>query len=389
MISKKNIIVIAMGCLAAAAMGTSVNAMGVFYLPVSQSLGVSTGQFGVHTTLMMLTMAFTGLALPKLLKKYSIVQLVSTGMILAASSTFLMGLSTNLYAFYALGIIKGIGIPFYSMIVIMPIVNNWITLNKGMYTSIIVSFSGLVGAFASYLFGEIIIMFGWQVGYFVAAASIIILCLPTLLFRVELTPDAHNEDSAASSKPTPFNKRTLRYFNFVVFAFLINFICGFVQYLPAYADSVGVAASIGVLMLSMAQMGNVSSKLLIGFVVDWIGSYKSTLVLIMLGLISTLLLYTGIASVFLVSSFVFGVIYASASVSIPLLTEHYFSKEHFVVAYATINMVMNIGSALSQSVYGFLYDFFGSYGSVLLIVGFLYIMTLVLVSMVNFSKQRA
>ena len=149
MISKKNIIVIAMGCLAAAAMGTSVNAMGVFYLPVSQSLGVSTGQFGVHTTLMMLTMAFTGLALPKLLKKYSIVQLVSTGMVLAASSTFLMGLSTNLYAFYALGIIKGIGIPFYSMIVIMPIVNNWITLNKGMYTSIIVSFSGLVGAFAS------------------------------------------------------------------------------------------------------------------------------------------------------------------------------------------------------------------------------------------------
>lgn len=385
---KKNIIVIAMGCLAATAMGTSVNAMGVFYLPVSQSLGVSTGQFGVHTTLMMLTMAFTGLALPKLLKKFSLVKLVTFGMLLASTSTFLMGFSTKLYAFYALGILKGVGIPFYSMIVIMPVVNNWITVNKGMYTSIIVSFSGIVGAFASYLFGEIIIMFGWQVGYFVAASSIILFCLPTILLGVELSPDKVTIETEDTIEPKPFNKKTINYFNFVVFAFLINFICGFVQYLPAYADSVGVAASVGVLMLSFAQFGNVSSKLLIGFVVDWIGSYKSTLILIILGLASTLLLYTGVSSVFLVSSFIFGVIYATASISIPLLTEHYFSKEHFVVAYATINMVMNIGSALSQSVYGFLYDFFGSYSNVLLTVGLLYIMTLVLVSIVNFSKQR-
>ena len=386
---KRFSVVVALSGLAAAAMGLSVNSMGVFYVPVSESLNVTTGQFGSHTMLMMFAMAITGLALPKLMKKFSLFSIVLFGIILGAGSTFLMGMSSSIYSFYILGIIKGIGVTFYSMIIIMQVVNNWFTKNKGIYTSIIVSFSGLIGALASYIFGSIIQSYGWQIGYYSAALSILIFCAPTLLLKVQFKPESSESlNSNTSSEIIPFKKLDKSYLSFVGFAFIINFICGFVQYLPSYAASIGVAAHIGVLMLSFAQIGNVVSKLVIGFFVDWIGAFRSTLILICLGLISLIFLYFGISEFFFLSaSLLFGVIYALASVSIPLLTELYFDKAHFAVAYATISMVMNVGSALSQSVYGFLYDILGSYMGVLLMVGVLYIIAFILVAYVNKQKK--
>lgn len=383
-------VVIAMSGLAAAAMGLSVNSMGVFYGPVSESLNITTGELGIHITLMMIAMALSGLLLPNLMQKKSLVFIVSLGVTLAVGSTALMGLSNNLWQFMVLGTLKGIGIAMYSMIVIMQVVNNWIIVNKGIITSIIVSFSGIVGAIASIVFGSVIQSYGWQIAYFVAASSILIFCAPTILLNVQLRPGEEIlDDHVSDNIRFKFNKLNNRYLMFVILAFIINFICGFVQYLPSFATALGLGLYIGTLMLSMAQIGNVVSKLVSGFIIELIGVYRSAVLLIAIGFGAIVLLITGYSTAFLlIASGLFGVIYALASVSIPLLTEQYFEKKNFAIAFATVAFVMNIGSALSQSMYGFLYNGFGDYRIVASFVGLLFIISLLILVYVNRSKAK-
>ena len=80
--SMKHWIVLLCCCgLAGASIGVSINTSGVFYEPVSQSLGILRGNFAMHMTIFSVVTAITALFVPRILKKVNYKVLLFIGVI--------------------------------------------------------------------------------------------------------------------------------------------------------------------------------------------------------------------------------------------------------------------------------------------------------------------
>ena len=186
------LVVAMMCCLAAGAIGICTNATGVFYTPVSESLGVLRGSFAMHATLQSLAMAVVTLYIPKIMDRMNYRRVLLAGVILSVVTTALMGISSSLWMFYVLGILRGIGTGVFGIVPLTMIISNWFDQKHGLATSIALSFSGLAGAVFSPLFYSLITSFGWQNAYFIQAASLLAVTLPALVVRWTVQPKDSN-----------------------------------------------------------------------------------------------------------------------------------------------------------------------------------------------------
>ena len=104
--NRKYIMLAAVLCgIAASATGICWNAIGVFYTPVSEALGVLRGTFAMHNTVGTIATAVASLFVLKLFDRFSLRPVIITGALLAGVSTILMGFAKGMTSFYILAII--------------------------------------------------------------------------------------------------------------------------------------------------------------------------------------------------------------------------------------------------------------------------------------------
>ena len=383
--------------LAAVSMGILCNSIGVFYTPVAEDLGVLKGSFTLHVTITSIVASFVALMIPKVLEKidYKIILIAATAV--CAASAFLMGLSTKLWHFYVLGALRGIGLNFMSLIPITMIIGNWFTKSNGLATSLVLCFSGIAGAIFSPLFTSIITHQGWRYAYFVMGIFIIALSLPAILFPFKIDPAKEGAEPyggvvKVTSQQTKiegsnFNPKTLYFGIFVYVAVTITAITCFPQYFPSYALTVHLSASTGAVMLSSCMIGNITSKLVIGFLSDKIGSIKSTLVMLVCNLTAlVILLLNPGQNLALFAAFIYGSIYSLGAVGIALLTKDFFGFANYSQAYSKVSFFTGFAGALAASFIGYIYDFAQSYKVV--IVLFIVMQLLIYVSLFYLAKNN-
>ncbi len=372
------IVVILLCFLAASSIGLCVNAVGVFYTPVSQSLGVLRGTFALHATLSSFATAITSLFVPKWMKKYPYKALLIIGVALAGISTFLMAFSNSIYLFYVLGIARGIGVGIYAMVPLTMIITNWFVEKHGLATSLALSFSGLSGAIFSPILAKWIASNGWQSAYMLQAICIVVLTLPAILYPWTVKPEDSNllpygQGETAERKAVlqsgSFRYWTLSFVCMGLFTVLHTSITGISQHMTGIATSIGLEATIGATMMSMTMVGNITTKLIIGFISDILNPLRASIIMIVTNMVSLFLLFFGMSTanpfVLLASSFIFGSIYSVGAVGIPLLTKYFFGPENYAQAYTKIGFITNIGSASSLTLIGYMYDFTHGYTLVL------------------------
>lgn len=159
--SIKHLIVLIVCCgLAASSIGVCVNSAGVFYTPVSESLGIMRGTFSMHGTISLLATAVISLFVPAIMKKYSYKVILIFSVLVAGGSTILMAFSKGVLGFYILGAIRGVSSGLFAIVPITMIINKWFYKNHGLATSIVLSFSGIAGAVCSPIFTKCIQSFG-------------------------------------------------------------------------------------------------------------------------------------------------------------------------------------------------------------------------------------
>ena len=377
-------IIIGLLCgLSASSIGICNNAVGVYYTPVSESLGVLRGTFALHATLSLMATAVTALFVPTLMKKFPYKPLLLIGVIMAVGSTILMGLSNNVMQFYILGIVRGVGSGLFASVPLNSIITNWFVDKHGLATSIALSFSGLAGAVCSPLITSFITNYGWRTAYFLTAAMIGICTIPALLYPWTITPEqsgllpygAEAPKEQKQKEKKKFNYFQLTFFLLAIMTFLHTSITGVSQHLSGYAVSMGMAASTGATMLSMTMLGNIASKLVIGALSDKFGPVKACISMIVLNIISLVLIIIGgqmnMVLLQMVGAFLFGSIYSVGAVGIALLTKHFFGTENFSSCFSIIGFVQSLGSSSSLTLIGYLYDFTGTYVYMFLIaIGF-------------------
>lgn len=144
-------------------------------------------------------------------------------------------------------------------------------------------------------------------------------------------------------------------------AFVQTFIVGLGQHLPGYGTSLGFRPEVTGLMLSAAMLGNVSTKLIAGFLSDKVGVLKTTILTVVTNIASILLLiYLANESGLLFAALLFGTVYAGGVTHV-LLAQYFFGLR--VGNYVNAYVVFAAGgsSALGNALIGYFYDYFGTY----------------------------
>lgn len=121
-------------------------------------------------------------------------------------------------------------------------------------------------------------------------------------------------------------------------------------------------------MLSAVMLGNVFFKLIIGPLSDRFGAITSTLIMNGVNVLGLFILITTeahYATIF--AAFLFGSVFSVGSVALPLLSNQFFGKKLTQRVFPILTLTASIGSAFSNTMVGYIFDFTGSYSSALLI----------------------
>lgn len=393
--SFKHWLVLILCCgLSGAAIGISINTSGVFYTPVSQSLRILRGSFAMHMTIFSMVTAISSLFIPRLMEKYHYKLLLLIGVIVGVISTAAMGCVSTIPMFYLLGAIRGMSTSLFAGVPLTMIINNWFVEKHGLATSIVLSFSGIMGSFLSPILSTVINEYGWQTGYYVKAVLIFILCLPALLYPFSIEPRNQHllpygyiekkEKEEIKIEEKNFKFTQISFIAFFIFGLFVSSITSVTQHLPGYGQSLGYNATIAATLLSAGMMGNIISKLVLGFLSDLIGTLKSTFIIIGVLIVGVVLLMLGISpSLSIIGAFFFGFAYGLGAVALPLLTKYFFGQQNYSQVYPKISFASNLGAALSISLVGYIYDYFGSYLYAFLLVSILIFICLMMLMIIN------
>ena len=357
--------------LTAASIGLSINASGVFYTPVSESLNIGRGDFAMHMTIFSLVTAISALFVPKIMEKMEYKKLLTLNVMIAVISTAIMAICRHLIVFYILGAIRGVSTGMFSIVPITIIMNHWFEEKHGLATSIVFSCSGLAGSIFSPILTNCIEMWGWQIGYVIKALLILLLCLPAMLYSFYVDPQdegllpyGFKESKKVKDENTKkhFSFLTIGFISFFAFSLLCSFITSVTQHLPGYGETLGYSAQISSMLLSASMIGNILSKLVMGVLSDKMGAIKATFVMSLCNILGILFLMNGsFAGMLILGALLFGSCYAIGAVALPLLTKYLMGINNYAFVFPKISFASNEGSAISISLVGYIYDVFGSY----------------------------
>lgn len=362
-------VLIAMCGFSCGAYGIVMNAAGVFFTPIAQEFNVGKGAVSMTLTIASISMALGGLLVPKLLKEKSLKILFITACAMMALSTVGMAMSHSLLLLYVANAIRGFGGGLVSFVTMSIFVNHWFYAKHGLATSITMGFSGISGAILSPLFTSLISTIGWRSTYLVSSGLFILFLLPAILLPFTLKPETSGlkaygiEERKESSvqyddvQGTPFS-----FFLVCAVAVGANVVIGLVQHFPSYALSIGSTAEVGALMLSLALIGNIISKLTAGAMADLLGTRNSLLIISSLFLAAIVILLVSKNVIFLyLGALLTGCGYGIGAVGITLMTKSLFGVEGFTRVYPVVAFVGSISYALATTAIGYLFDLTGSY----------------------------
>ena len=362
--------------LQAGGMGTINNAAGIMVPAVLGDLQFSQGSFMLYFTIQGLCMTVALPVAGKLLSRVSMRVLVSVGMIVAALAFASMGQFNAVWQWYIAGAVLGMASAFAFLLPAPVMIGNWFKKKAGLAMGIAMASSGIGGAIMNPLGGALIQSIGWRPTYAALALIAAALVLPFSLFVMKFKPadpcDAYGADEEGLPEGAKAEEavgipaaRAVRSVAFVCVFLVAGFISlnsAFLQLLPTFAGTVGLAA-IAAFLPSVAMISNIVGKLVLGWLADAVGPRNATLCGFGVGIaaFALFLFSNGNALMVMAAAALFGVLTAMVTVNIPLLVRSTFGSRDYSSLFSYVSMGTSLIASLGMSVFGLLYDSFGSY----------------------------
>lgn len=222
------------------------------------------------------------------------------------------------------------------------------------------------------------------------AICILVLVLPALIVPWNIDPRKEhlllycyqNRKETTKVQNNKIKLLTISFLCMCLFTLLHTSITGISQHLSGIAVNIHLSVTIGATFMSFTMIGNISTKLLIGFLSDLLSPIKAVIMMILTNCISLVLLFLGVIHqetlLLYIGSLMFGSIYSVGAVGIPMLTRYFFGNENYARTYYVIGFLTNVGSASSLTLIGYLYDFTQSYQIVFIITLCFHLINLIL-----------
>ena len=374
---------IVMTCLPCALV---LSCAGIFFTPVSEFFGVPKASFTLYFSVLNLAMMATLPVAGKLLAARDARVVLSVATALCGLGMFGMASCQEVWQFYLVGIVLGVGVAPLIYLAVPTLINAWCVKRVGFFVGLCMAFTGIGGVIFNPI-GTAIIQSspeGWRQAYLVFGIIILVGTLPFTLFVVRGKPadkgllpygagekDAADADGAATVGTQGVSAadamRTPAFWAIVAFCGLITLNQTVYQFLSSYALSFSnslpqIAAASGV-VASAAMGGQAIGKVFLGSVSDH--SVRLGAVCGIAGGVVGALLMWGMPSVLallLVGAFCFGVVYAMTTVETPLLVRSVFGSADYANIYSRVSMVGSLMSAVAAVFWSLVIDSAGGYG---------------------------
>ncbi len=362
--------------------GLTFSCAGIFYQPVSASLGVPVGEFGIYMSVMYVTSTLMLSVAGRMLERYSARWLFAANSALMGLTFVAMGLFRNVWEFYVAGGVLGVTLAFLLYLSFPTLVNRWFDTKVGLMIGICSAASGIGGMLFNPLAGWMITNWGWRWAYGVFGLIILLGVTPLLgwLLRdrpadVGLLPYGRKsgaEDSAdsmmsAGAAPTTPGAtyaeatRSPLFYALILFAFLMMGTSTLNLFIPGFVAAHGHTLEEASLTAAAVMAGVTIGKLALGWINDRNG-LAGVLVTTLCGAGGLGVLLAGEASLGVIMSgaFLFGWAYAGVTVQTAMLTRSVFGQRDYGRIYAVISIALAAGGAVASGGWGMLADAFST-----------------------------
>lgn len=368
--------------LNASTMGIVDNTYGLFYAPVCTAFGWKLSPFTAQRIFFGLSAAVAQIFVEKVYRRFPMKAVMGISQIGYAATAAAFGLQNSLAGFYILSVIQGICGAFVLYLPVPMLLNNWFVKNRGLALGLSASATGLFGAIVSPLLNSIIQSAGWRVGYFVRGALALVVGLPLVLLFVRKAPEPYglkpfgaesapaDAEKAAPAEAEPeLDYRLYRSVLVVAIGVFALFAVAFMQHLSNFAISSGLGASVGAAFASLAMIGNMVGKWIVGFSVDKFGTKKTTLGAFTAIFAAMIALSFGAAAKPLLypAALLLGFSATFTGILVPASINCFTRSAQFgrIMSHASTGMM--VSAALSPVLVGLVYDATGSYRPMFLI----------------------
>ncbi len=369
------LVVVAMCGLLASGVGLVTNVAGLFFTPVSEEFGVLRGQVSLMLTITNISFAFGGMIAPRLLTEKTLKPLLIGATIVNVAATVGFSFCPGITPMYVLCVVRGLAAGMVGFVFVTSVINRWFVTNVALASSIAMACSGLAGALFSPIVNGIIGGVGWRMGYVAIAAFTVVLNLPAILLLPSLDPQtaglealgagtvADEPKAASSSAAAAAAPVSLILLGAVIgYAVLATSVTSIPQFFPGMAESYGFGAALGASMLSASMVANSLGKIVLGALIDRLGTRISTLIYAAVVAASlVMLLIIRSPQMLIVAAAMCGLCYSLGTVAITMITRDAFGVANYDKTYPTISLAGNFANAIFSSVVGFMYDFSGGY----------------------------
>lgn len=398
--SAKYIMVILAGCgLIGSCLGICVNISGNFFTPIAEELSVGRGAVSISLTIFNVVQALAGMIAVQCIDKVGFKKMIILGTAAMLAGTVLLSFCSNVWLMYLLNALRGAGSGLIGPVIATIMINYWFNKNNALMVSIVMGFSGIVGAIMSPVISSVIAASGWRIGYAACAIAILVLNLPAILLPISLRPEEQGMEPLGGvikvKNDTDNAVHEAKKVSIIIlvlvlgYTFAVAFITSLPQHFPGIAESMNFA-SVGSVMISICMVANTGGKLLLGILIDRIGGRKAiTLYTILVAAGVCLLIVGGSGTLLLGASALVGLGYSLATVAAAMITREMFGVSNYSSVYPKVSLTTTISNAIGTSAIGFLFDASGSYTGTLIIMLVLAFCALVLMQLayINHIKE--
>ncbi len=347
-------------------------AMGFLVIPGSEHFGVTTGQFLIYFTLFLLTSAvlfsFTG----RLINRVGVKIVLIIGGLISAFAWVGMAFAPNIYVFYFLAFIMGIGAAGNNLLPANTLVTGWhVHKRRGTMLGLVATGGATGGMIIGFVFPTV--MKGGFVAGAVGIGVMVFICsVLTGIFLAKNPPRPGEEfadeaEVAASSKSD--RKVAIKGFGaavalLAVASFLFALEGAFSTVQAAVYTSFGIDLSTAGLMIAFYSLFGILSKPLLGFMHDKMGMKP---LFIALGILYILGLPALALSMQLGLNLTFPILAIAAlslsvpGVIIPLVAVTAAGRERFPIIYGFMLTGSYTGTGIGVPIWGIVYDMTGEF----------------------------
>lgn len=352
---------------------------GNFIAVVCPDMGFEVSKFTLWITCYAIGMAISQLYVGKLWLVVKTPILLTASFLVCIASLAAMSFYTEIWQWYVSGVVIGLSGGFFFMVSAPIIITNWFAKNSGFALGLVTIISAVGTAILSPVHAAIIAAVGWRTGYLLVALISCILVLPFTLFVIRYQPSdfgcrpvgwepgmenitAGAEDSSGTSLKG--GVCSLAFVCLFLAAGLCALFGGYQNQWSVAAVNWGYDLSFGATMISATALFGVCAPL-IGIMIDKLGVFKSTFIVLAGQFLSGLglIFLHGNPVCVLVFVFFFADQMTIVGTLVPLLVRKVFGARNYTKILAYIQIGIGLIGGFSNPIIASFYESTGDFNA--------------------------